>query len=376
MSYFNLANLWLSISTLLGVKRPEKVKDNVEWNHTKYLDPKKGGFTRATTHNIFHGIGSMELFSNLGLYATPSFEACMRFDRFAVHHRIPGKESNFEAIFRFEHLLYTILLLLAEVRWNNKRKLCSGKKGIYKLPELYRNKILEQNEKYNALNWISKLLEYKYHPNNPRFKSQGYKTKKQIKSINKKYRHMIRLSDGFLFATSEPYDAFKKYVIKTRKWDLSDLHMESMDLMEQIVWYNGGEKYDSCVGRCITYLKEWDDEFAFVWITSIVQYKLFCKRYYETVLIFGNKIDVDMEEVTKEIKIGTLQMDTVCFNAEKLHLPVICYHGCEILSGKCVGTKHNWKMNKKVSISGFVGNGMEMFYDRTEALYHHTFTKK
>ncbi len=162
--YYNMGNLFLSVSNVTGSKRDKTKENDPNWNHAKFLDSKKGGFTRVMIHNIFHGICSMEMFGNLVNMSAVSFEACMSDDRFAVHYKRPG-ESNHEAIYRFEELKTTVLLLMASAGWNSQRTLCAAKNAVYKLPSLYRDQILKKYTKNNELNWMSKLIEYKWHPN-------------------------------------------------------------------------------------------------------------------------------------------------------------------------------------------------------------------
>eukprot|EP01084_Bolivina_argentea_P281929 482485_1 len=374
--YGNMGNLWLLIvSKFLGVKRNNQKAGDEDWDHTKWLDQKKGGYTRATIHNIFHAICDMDVFGNLGNMETSSFEVCMKIDRFAVHHKIPG-ENNFEAVYRFEELKAIILLLLAGAKWNSQRELCSGKKGIHQLPALYRDKILQQNMKDNSLNGISKLIEYKLHPDNPCFTGSNSKPTKFIKHIKMEYKHNIKLGKNFSLGVIVPYDCFKKYVLKTKKWNLSDIYMDKISLMQRIDWCKEGQEYDLLIGRCASYLKPWEHALGFARVECIVEYKFFCTgdKYYDMVLLIGNKIDVNMKEKTLSTKIGTISMDTVSFSAEQLYAPVACYHDCDI--NICSGIKHKWKRNRNVRISAFVGNGTEMYYDIAETLYRRQFHKK
>ncbi len=164
IDYLLLQNIWLHLISTLGTKRQTKYRFNEDWNHTKFLAPDKGGFTRATIHNIFHCIGSMDLFSNLGLYDTKGFEAGNRLINFAVHHANP-KETKLQSIERYEAKRYRMTHLLAGGGWNQNKEMCSRKQAKYAAPQSYLDAVLQQNKSDNGLNWLSKILEFKYHAN-------------------------------------------------------------------------------------------------------------------------------------------------------------------------------------------------------------------
>ncbi len=109
-------------------------------------------------------------------------------------------------------------------------------------------------------------------------------------------------------------------------------------------------------------------------IGCIIKYKFICNGYHDIVLIYGNNIIVDMNTSTTYMKLGNVSINNVYFSGAQLYRPLKMYHNCDLSkesTGSCVkfGYKHDWKQNRWVRVSGFVGNGTPMYYDIAEVLY-------
>ncbi len=56
----------------------------------------------------------------------------------------------------------------------------------------------------------------------------------------------MKESDDFSFGEFQPYNVFVQYINETKKWNMSEITMDTIHLMKQIEWCSGGDKYDSC----------------------------------------------------------------------------------------------------------------------------------
>eukprot|EP01083_Nonionella_stella_P156241 505703_1 len=101
--------------------------------------------------------------SNLCIYGTKSFESGNSYIRHSVQHKAKCDATYSDAIFRRCKLKYTMLFLMRGGGWDAEGNMViDANKAKYILPDDYLNHVLKKYSNNGCLNWISRLLEYKY----------------------------------------------------------------------------------------------------------------------------------------------------------------------------------------------------------------------
>eukprot|EP01083_Nonionella_stella_P162845 534996_1 len=301
----------------------------------------------------------------MSLYSTKSFEAANKMVRKYVQYKMPS-ETYSQAIFRRSKQYYRILFLLLGGGWDSNNQICiDPQQMVYKLPESYLDEILLQNERLNTFKWFSKLLEIKYHPQNPQLIGRQGTVHSYIGEINIDFIHRFQLGDHVL-SSFKPHDGFLK-MYKEKAECVSTIRSA-----KKIVWCNSGRKLESHVGKCVSYSGA-RNVVKVLMIGTISEYRL--KQMNSSIIsVCGLSIKFHNPSSTKPWQYGIITSKVVVIKPSQLIAPLSTHHNCAKY-GKyiCMGKIHDWRKSREIILSGYVNNGIHMSWDPIRELYSNVY---
>eukprot|EP01084_Bolivina_argentea_P172890 299451_1 len=192
----------------------------------------------------------MALVYNLNIYSCKSLEAGNPVIRFAVRHKARIDVTNSDAIYRHFKFRYIMIFLVLGGGFDTKGEMTlDPKKMKIRLPESYLNNWLKKYSKDDALNGVSRLVEMKYHPNNPRF-TNGFKTKGKSEKVDDGYEHKINWNqkgDTIIFS---PINNFTDHMMENKNKKIKVIKTHKIKTID---WYHQGKHFIAKVGNLVLY---------------------------------------------------------------------------------------------------------------------------
>eukprot|EP01083_Nonionella_stella_P258170 882794_1 len=160
------------------------------------------------------------------------------FIRHSVRHSSKENTTYSDAISRRFILRYTVLYLLLGGSFNADGNMAFDEASTeYKIPNEYLHVFLGKYPNENGLAWLSKLLEFKYHPTNLRFADSAHK----VQSFDKgKLNHNVSFVIGQCIVY--PMQTFRE-IMDTNKLVVSEVTF--MRRAKKISWFHSGRRYEA-----------------------------------------------------------------------------------------------------------------------------------